>query len=1081
MFKKIPALLTAILLLFGIASLPAFAETTADYIVNFNNLQNGAVYNWKSINPDNADDYSRYGIKTSVVGGVGVKYEDDLSLKLSPVSNYALFRAQQKIYGHTTIEYSFYTDASNAQILLAKYPYTNMGFPIFDNSVFKLGSTEILTGTASRWYRVAIELNCGLEAVNGIESGKYNYYIDGVKYLDNETLPSVFTANDWNDISFYAPSGRGDVCIDDIYVHDGSYNPLTVSVNSGSADITVDNSGKTISLPQNLMSGTEFAALFTASEGAEILGVYRDSVGYIESRNVKSGDKLIVNANNIYVCYEIKESGNTTKNYFADFNTATDGDYHWADIIKNGAWTYYAYGILTSVSGRVGGKAESDKSVKLFPPSGKSGTPYLMTKDHAFYGITSIEFNVYPTSADCYGRLDTPGNMFGIPFLQDGKIGGIYTYEPNKWYKVVYEFNVEIDAQDIDTGSFNMYVNGEKIVSNKKMTSSFTAGKGNELRFYNYNSNLPFYLDDISIQSGRYDAAESAVGAVSDKYKVLDGAVLFADVTGTEYAGGFTATNGGSIAGVVNSSGELITDKKISIGDYLMLRSVDGTYKYLKIADGATIISTGKYTLDSSSKEISGIGRNTSVKAFKNALVCMDETTVKTVKNGNVVVNDGVLQSGMTLTVGNETYTLEFKEDIVNDTYTGKTGTKITDYKNGAQDSSSQAALAGFGLNYTTFDETSSYAEVVTDPEKNSEVLKLYNNDSAKSTFIGRNITSGLNDSFTLEFSMKKDSKLSPRKVFLRGTSESAPTGYDNILGGAFINMETDGMIYFIDRAVGVWDLNKWYRFALQCDIPNNKYTLYINGTKVSDYSFEEGSKINKVWYIRFEANKTAGEDNTYLDDVLLYHTDEMFEENALKAAVYSDTRKVIPAYGMGAVYINAGETVGDVAGSISYTGRTPVLYNEDGSEIQDAEVSALDGMYIKVRSYDGLAEASYAFVKGDSVSVSFKNAGGEILTKTQNGNIDVLLSAISTKSDAPKRAYFIAAVYENDRLISVDTNEISLAVSGDKAVRKINTSLKLNVTDASKQTVKAFFWSSSDALQPLLAEPAYLPSGTSF
>ena len=389
--------------------------------------------------------------------------------------------------------------------------------------------------------------------------------------------------------------------------------------------------------------------------------------------------------------------------------------------------------------------------------------------------------------------------------------------------------------------------------------------------------------------------------------------------------------------------------------------------------------------------------------------------------------------------------------------------------------------MAGFGLNYTTFDGTYSYAEVVNDPERNSEVLKLYNNDSEKSTFIGRNIVYGLTDSFTLEFSMKKDSKLSPRKVFLRGTSESAPTGYDNILGGAFINMETDGMIYFMDRAVGVWDLNKWYRFALQCDIPNNKYTLYINGTKVSDYSFEEGSKINKVWYIRFEANKTAGEDNTYLDDVLLYHTDEMFEENALKAAVYSDTRKVIPAYGMGAVYINAGETVGDVAGSISYTGRTPVLYNEDGSEIQDAEVSALEGMYIKVRSYDGLAEASYAFVKGDSVSVSFKNAGGEILTKTQNGNIDVLLSAISTKSDAPKRAYFIAAVYENDRLISVDTNEISLAVSGDKAVRKINTSLKLNVTDASKQTVKAFFWSSSDALQPLLAEPAYLPSGTSF
>lgn len=206
-----------------------------------------------------------------------------------------------------------------------------------------------------------------------------------------------------------------------------------------------------------------------------------------------------------------------------------------------------------------------------------------------------------------------------------------------------------------------------------------------------------------------------------------------------------------------------------------------------------------------------------------------------------------------------------------------------------------------------------------------------------------------------------------------------------------------------------------------------------------------------------------------------------MFEENALKAAVYSDTRKVIPAYGMGAVYINAGETVGDVAGSISYTGRTPVLYNEDGSEIQDAEVSALEGMYIKVRSYDGLAEASYAFVKGDSVSVSFKNAGGEILTKTQNGNIDVLLSAISTKSDAPERAYFIAGVYEGDRLISVDTNEISLAVSGDKAVRKISSSLKLNVTDASKQTVKAFFWSSSGALQPLLAEPAYLPSGTSF
>ena len=1010
--------------------------------MDFNSLQNGAVYNWKSINPDKEDDYSKYGIKTSVVGGVGVKHEDDLSLKLSPVSNYALFRAQQKIYGHTTIEYSFYTDASNAQILLAKYPYTNMGFPIFDNSVFKLGSTEILTGTASRWYRVAIELNCGSEAVNGIESGKYNYYIDGVKYLDNETLPSGFTANDWNDISFYVPSGRGDVCIDDIYVHDGSYNPLTVSVTSGSTDITVDNSSKTISLPQNLIGGTGFAALFTASEGAEIHGVYRDSVGYIESRNVKSGDKLIVNANNIYVCYEIKESGNTTKNYFADFNTATDGDYHWADIIKNGAWTYYAYGILTSVSGRVGGKAESDKSVKLFPPSGKSGTPYLMTKDHAFYGITSIEFNVYPTSSDCFGRLDTPGDMFGTPFIKDGKIGGIYTYEPNRWYKVVYEFNVGNTAQDIGTGKFNMYVNGEKIITNTAMTASLTQGKGNELRFYNYNKNSAFYLDDISIHSGRYDAAESAVGAVSDKYKVLDGAVLFADVTGTEYAGGFTATNGGSIAGVVNSSGELITDKKISMGDSLMLRSVDGTYKYLKIADGATIISTGKYTLDSSSKKISGIGRNTSVKAFKNALVCMDETTVKTVKNG-------ILQSGMTLTVGNETYTLEFKEDIVNDTYTGKTGTKITDYKNGAQDSSSQAALAGFGLNYTTFDGTYSYAEVVNDPERNSEVLKLYNNDSEKSTFIGRNIVYGLTDSFTLEFSMKKDSKLSPRKVFLRGTSESAPTGYDNILGGAFINMETDGMIYFMDRAVGVWDLNKWYRFALQCDIPNNKYTLYINGTKVSDYSFEEGSKINKVWYIRFEANKTAGEDNTYLDDVLLYHTDEMFEENALKAAVYSDTRKVIPAYGMGAVYINAGETV--------------------------------DGMYIKVRSYDGLAEASYAFVKGDSVSVSFKNAGGEILTKTQNGNIDVLLSAISTKSDAPKRAYFIAAVYENDRLISVDTNEISLAVSGDKAVRKINTSLKLNVTDASKQTVKAFFWSSSDALQPLLAEPAYLPSGTSF
>ena len=1059
MFKKIPALLTAILLVLSIVSLPAFAETTADYRVDFNSLQNGAVYNWKSINPDNADDYSRYGIKTSVVKGVGVKHEDDLSLKLSPVSNYALFRAQQKIYGHTTIEYSFYTDASNDQILLAKYPYDNMGFPIFDNSVFKLGSTDILSGTASRWYRVAIELNCGSEAVNGIESGKYNYYIDGVKYLDNETLPSVFKENDWNDISFYAPSGRGDVCIDDIYVHDGSYNPLAVSVTSGSADITVDNSGKTISLPQNLIGGTEFAALFTASEGAEILGVYRDSFGYVESRNVKSGDKLIVNANNIYVCYEIKESGNTTKNYFADFNTATDDDYHWADIIKNSAWTYYALGIQTSVSGGIGGKPAEDKSVKLYQLSGKTADPYLMTKDHAFYSITSIEFNVYPTSADCYGRLDTPGNMFGIPFLQDGKIGGIYTYAPNRWYKVVYEFNVGNTAQDIDTGKFNMYVNGEKIITNTAMTAPFTQGKGNELRFYNYNSNSAFYLDDISIHSGRYDAAESAVGAVSDKYKVLEGAVLFADVTGTEYAGGFTATNGGSVAGVVNSSGELITDNKISIGDYLMLRSVDGTYKYLKIADGATIISTGKYTLDSSSKKISGIGRNTSVEAFKNALVCMDETTVKTVKNGNVVVNDGVLQSGMTLTVGNETYTLEFKEDIVNDTYTGKTGTKITDYKNGAQDSSSQAALAGFGLNYTTFDGTSSYAEVVADPEKNSEVLKLYNNDSAKSTFIGRNITSGLNDSFTLEFSMKKDSKLSPRKVFLRGTSESAPTGYDNILGGAFINMETDGMIYFMDRAVGGWDLNKWYRFALQCDIPNNKYTLYINGTKVSEYSFEEGSKINKVWYIRFEANKTAGEDNTYLDDVFLYHTDEMFYENALKAAVYSDTRKIIPAYGMGAVYINAGETVGDVAGSItSYIGQTPLLYNEDGSEIQDADVSALEGMYIKVRSYDGLAEAFYAFVKGDSVSVSFKNADGEILTKTQNGSIDVLLSAISTKSDAPERAYFIAGVYEGDRLISVDTNEISLAVSGDKAVRKISSSLKLNVTDASKQTVKAFF-----------------------
>lgn len=412
----------------------------------------------------------------------------------------------------------------------------------------------------------------------------------------------------------------------------------------------------------------------------------------------------------------------------------------------------------------------------------------------------------------------------------------------------------------------------------------------------------------------------------------------------------------------------------------------------------------------------------------------------------------------------------------VDDDFTGLTGTRISDYKNG----DGQAASAGLdltrtGLGLNTETGEGAFIEVV--EENGNEVLMLYSNGYGSEPFFGRNLSGGTANANAVEFSVMKPDKKSPTKLLFYGPKESTVNEDSNwsLINAYAATFETDGLIYFNSEAVCKWNTNEWYRVVVTTDIPNNKMTLYLNGVKAAEKVLDD--PIVKMYDIRFAGLKGTNESFTYFDDVKWYDYNGKagFDDSEKIAALTAKSSNVTIETGVAFGTIDTTlATVGAILNEVEPTG-TMKAYDASGVEIVDTTVAPAHGMYIEVTSIDGLAKAKYTYVV-DSISDIFFDVEGN---ETTSGTISAKIHIVNSDEENTEVGKLFIAKYEGNKLVGVNFAKVDARCKVGGYVDNV-FSASIDVVDSTKESIKAFYFG-ANGVKPLKGDKELSVSSTNF
>ncbi|MBO5370347.1 MAG: hypothetical protein J6B23_06700 [Clostridia bacterium] len=1083
MLKKLLAVLLSVAMLTGLVTVPAFAAETETFVQDFSEIPD--------MEATGGADLTNYGggslTAVYTAKGISGKAADDRSVvttvAVASGSSASYFKKNHTLYGRNTISYNVMipnrTQYANA-MYMADQKILNIR-PDDNSSRYGIMVNWNVNHDfeVGKWYNIAIDMNLSSEDVDGMTARTYDIYVNGVKYYSSIAVPAAIVDGANIDFRFGSVIGGH---IDDIQIVSGGYDATKAAVTIASvAGGSANETAKTIAVTG--MNVSDVATAVVPSEGATVLGVVDPASFTAKTEGeLADGDLVVVLAADGVTYNYYKIGIVATEDFSQDFSSAPD-----KDTAGDADLTNYGGGSLVNAytAKGVAGKSADDRSVVTTVSEASAASASYFRKNHTLYGRNTISYNLYFPNRSAYINAMYIANqkmLYIRPDDNSSRYGIMVSWNVNhdteigKWYNIAIDMNLSTTEIDGMAGrTYDIYVNGVKYYSSIAVPSAIKEGVSMDFRF---GGSKDGYIDDIQIVGGGYTPAEAAVltGASGVGVDNENNTLTFSNASVADLTSLVSSQNA-SVEGVLDVETHMTkTSGNIEVGDLVAVRLADNTYVYYEVVSGATVVSAGDYTFDNNAKTITNVYYNTSVEAFKNAVVLADNTIEKVVKDGDKEVTTGTVKNGMTLNVGGNVYAISLRTAYADDDFTGLNGTRVSDWANG----SGQAMTAGITLTYNGLsfnNETGegSFYEIV--EEDGNEVLMLYAQNPSSAAFFGDSVSSGITSANVMEFSIKKPDKKTSSKVYFYGSKESTKdmaSVWDQV-NATPVNFETDGMIYFNGESLFEYKLNEWYRVVIVTDIPNNKMTLYLNGVKAAEKVFED--PLVRIFRFRLESYIIPEESIVYYDDIKWYDFDstiDFYDEEKIAALTTESSNVTIETGAAFGTFETTLTTVEAVLNAVKPTG-TMKAYDAYGEEIIDTTVAPAHGMYIEVTSIDGLAKAKYTYVVDSISDIFFDVEGNETINRIINAKIHI----VNSDEENTEVGKLFIAKYEGSKLVGVNFAKVDARCTAGGYVDKV-FSASIDVTDSTKESVKAFYFG-ANGVKPLKGDKELSVSSTNF
>lgn len=488
----------------------------------------------------------------NVVSGIGGKAYDDNSYT-AKADYYEIIPLSAKV----TLEYNLWnsnSDYHNHLMFVFKDTTGNTAYSKIlstrsNGTILFEPTAKYYTIASNRWIRMAVTYDPALAENN------LTWYMNGI-----ETATGTITQPQNSSTKLRITFDQSKNHVDDIVVHYGDYTPPATPVLTASNGASVTNS--TISFP----AGVSASAIgeYVAVENGSVLGVADSETFKTKTEgNIKNGDLIAIAANDgvTYTYYTAKVL--ETKSFSNDFtNIKASVDDSWPK--QPSGIEYLCPGYAAT---GIGGKSADDVCVDLR----KENAYYRL--DTTLYGISTIEYSVFKkNTTNCFVGPNGENRwlLFGHSemIFDSGSVvqeneNIVGSYKVGQWNRAAIEVN-------FNTGTFNAYVNGEKIITDKTLPSQLVEGTIMKLYFVGY-----CYLDDVKVYSGAYQGGTAPTLESGEDYTVkADSKFIVTENT-------FAVADAKDIFGenaVVSDSETFVTktEGNIEVGDFVSLVSDDG-------------------------------------------------------------------------------------------------------------------------------------------------------------------------------------------------------------------------------------------------------------------------------------------------------------------------------------------------------------------------------------------------------------------------------------------------------------------------------------------------------------------------